>query len=385
MKLFKSKEYTAGDRQEICEERIEEIKFTIHKFTNKPKSNVTIFPCFSEFGSEIVASVYCIPKLMRTKYKDNYTIVMGWKGRAYLYKHLVDEFWEINEEHMWLRDWCRAFHHDSKNLRQAEKQAKQYGNVVNVNEFGYITSYPKITECFCKSAVLPWNGYQVCTKCGKAWLDVGIFNDITKAKNQAVWTPQPSQDKLDYVSKYLKPNSVGISARARKCYGRNLPSIFYERLIYLLEDLGYNPIWIGEKITTLPCPIPRITDFSRTEDANDLEKTLALVSQLKFTVQFWTASTRLAGLMGTPFLLIESPDQIWGNGQEGMRLSICTKGNKKIVACHYRSFLDNQNEGLKIVEKAIKQMANNDYSDVIGMVENQRIVEEMRRAKGLDG
>ena len=50
-----------------AEERLEDIKFTVTKITGRkrpddPRRNL-IFPCFSEFGSEIVASMYCIPKL----------------------------------------------------------------------------------------------------------------------------------------------------------------------------------------------------------------------------------------------------------------------------------------------------------------------------------
>jgi hypothetical protein len=41
------------------------------------------------------------------------------------------------------------------------------------------------------------------------------------------------------------------------------------------------------------------------------------MTNLQFTIQFWTASTRLASMMGVPWILFESPDQIAGNGQEG--------------------------------------------------------------------
>ena len=58
-------------------------------------------------------------------------------------------------------------------------------------------------------------------------------------------------------------------------------------------------------------------------NARDLEQTLAIVCGCEFPVQFWTASTRLAGVMGVPYLLFESPDQIWGQGQEGYRRNLC--------------------------------------------------------------
>ncbi|MGF2049649.1 hypothetical protein ACQUET_13250, partial [Lactococcus lactis] len=79
---------------------------------------------------------------------------------------------------------------------------------------------------------------------------VGIYNEVAAAKSSAVWPAAPSPAKVDYVKdKYLKPRSVGITARHRTCYGRNLPAQFYEKLVHYLENLGYNPIWIGEKET----------------------------------------------------------------------------------------------------------------------------------------
>jgi hypothetical protein len=389
LRTFKGKEYTAGDRKEIQEEKEEVIKFVVHRFTDQQRpedpSKVIIYPEFSEFGSEIIACLYCLP-LLNKKYENRYKIAMGWYGRAYLYKHLVDEFWEIKEEHQWLRDWCRAFHHDSKNLRKLEKSASKIGEVLSVNELGLLTGHPKYEICpSCKGDVIQLADSQRCLRCLGGWRVPGIFNSIVEAKKEKVVWPLPScESKLQHVkSRYLKKNSVGISARARKCYGRNLPSIFYERLIYLLEDMGYSPVWIGERATTLPCPLSRIIDFSKSEDANDLEMTLALVSQLKFTVQFWTASTRLAGLVGTPFLLVESPDQIWGIGQEGIRLTLCSKGPYKLLISHYRSFLENQTNGLSLVEKGIMEMRKNNYRDMIGMVENGKLIRQMRIANQL--
>src|SRR5437868_6987459 len=81
------------------EAHIDEINFTVHKFTKRerPKNpkNTVVFPCFSEFGTEIVGTLYCLPMLMRRNFKGKYSIAIGWYGRAFLYKHLVDEFWEI--------------------------------------------------------------------------------------------------------------------------------------------------------------------------------------------------------------------------------------------------------------------------------------------------
>jgi len=181
------------------------------------------------------------------------------------------------------------------------------------------------------------------------------------------------------VKKYLaNDNNVAIFARARKCYGRNLQPDFYERLIFLLRSKGYNPIWMGEKVSTLPCPVSDVVDFSRMEESKDLESTFAIIKQCKFTVQFWTASSRLAGLMGVPYLLFESPDQIWGGGQEGIRRNLCDFGPRKLSINHYLNVYQDNTKGLDVVKKNIEEMESNNWEDHIGLVEDQ-VVREMKQ------
>ena len=200
-------------------------------------------------------------------------------------------------------------------------------------------------------------------------------------KPRAVRIPSPSESKTLEVSKYLGKRPVGIFARARKCYGRNLQPEFYVGLINLLRDMGYDPIWLGEKVSTMPCPVPGVVDFSRMDESKSLESTFAIVKQCAFTVQFWTASSRLAGLMGVPYLLFESPDQIWGNGQEGIRRNLCDFGPRKLSINHYLNVYQNNEEGLKIVRKCIEEMQSGNYADHIGLVEEEivlRMKEENR-------
>ena len=150
------------------------------------------------------------------------------------------------------------------------------------------------------------------------------------------------------------------------------------RLIKLLEDLGYNPIWLGEKQSVLPCPVDHIVDFSRLPESRDLELTLAIISNLQFTVQFWTASTRLASMMGIPWILFESPDQIAGHGQEGKRIALTTDYNKKkLVLAHYFSVVEDHDCGLEYVQRAIKEMNEDNWDDIIGPIEDQSIVADM--------
>lgn len=380
--LRKANVFTAGESKvDSLECPVDGIKFKIHKFTvrNKPDpKNVVIFPLFSEFGCETLACVYCLPNLLR-KLAGKYTIVMGWHGREYLYRHLVDEFWEIPEDLMWLREYARAFHHVSKNLKKAEKEASNYGRVVDVSHISNIAVFPKLDICpykSCSGVVINQN----CQKCGTKFMEPGIFTRINEAKREACWLPDPSPEKMERARKYLPKNAVGITARHRKTWGRNLDPIFYERLVYLLEDMGYNPVWIGEKVTILPCPFKRIVDYSSSEDAKDLETTLALVKQMKFTVQFWTASSRLAGLMGTPFCIFESPDQLFGTAQEGQRLNLLTRGRKKVVVSHYRNCQGNHTGTLDLVREAVIGIEEGNFEDLIGLVEDKDHIRRMRNA-----
>ncbi len=389
MKLLKAKHRNPGDKRELdSEEPLVNVQFNIHKFTNRPKphnpANIVVFPNFSEFGSELIQTCYTMPKMLNSTYSGKYTIALSWYGRAYLYKHLVDELWEIKEEYQYLREYCRCFHHESKNLKLVEKTVSKYGHIVTPNDHALGILYPKLSTCpvsGCGGQMVCSENNQICLLCHAHLPPVGIYNEISRAKKTAVWPAKPSAAKMKYVKdKYLKPKTVGITARHRTCYGRNLPVEFYEKLIQYLENIGYNPIWIGEKETTLRSPFSHIIDYCVTEDAHDLETTLALVSQMDFTIQFWTASTRLAGISGTPYIVFESPDQLYGNGQEGYRLNLCTKNNNgKVVLAHYINVVNDHNTAIDLVGRAINEVRAGNFEDIIGMVESNQATEIMRK------
>lgn len=380
--LFAGKVRNPGDLVEIEKEPpIPNIKFKIHKITNRkapddPRRHF-IFPCFSEFGSEVVASMYCLPRIMQT-FPGHYKTVIGWHGREYLYRHLADEFWELDESFMWLREYCRAFHHDSSNLKKFEESLKGKGIVISPSTIGKIAIGTQCNECHRYWTTTTKS--RSCSFCGSLDLRHSLYSDIDNYKKQAVRPPSPSPDRLAFADTLLGRRPVGVFARSRKCYGRNLPPEFYVSLIELLRGKGYEPIWLGEKATTLPCPVPDVLDFSRMDESRDLETTLAIVSKCEFTVQFWTASTRLAALTETPYLLFESPDQIWGKGQEGYRLDLVTTGKRKIVASHYLNVLNDQASGIVLVDRCVREMENGDYSDVIGMVDEMDLVAGQRVA-----
>ena len=383
--LLPSARVNPGDKvRSDGEPSVPELRFRTYSFTGKERpadpSDVVIFPNFSEFGSELVASLYCMPALLRRKYQNKHSVVMGWRGRQVLYRHFVDEYWELEDGAHWLREYCRAFHHDSKNLRAVERRVADFGTVVPMNDYALHTAMPMVPKCWrygCGGEMERDEASQRCLACGWKIDPVGIYHDIRSA--EALWPPPPTQEKLARVAEFVGPNVVGVAARARKCYGRNLPKHFYARLAVMLEDLGYRPVWIGEKETALPAPFSWVPDFSRHPLADDLEATLALVSTMAFTLQYWTASTRLAGLVGTPFLLFESPDQLWGNGHEGMRLKLCSRGNHKVVLAHYPDILGDCDLGLALTRQAIKEMASGDWSLVWGPVQDEPQVQKMRR------
>lgn len=368
--LFKSQESETHPTRK-SETRLDSVSFTVHKFNNrvKPsrKDRVLIISCFSEFGCETVGVTYCIPRLLK-RFPGLYIIVMGWYGRTYLYKHLVDEFWEINEDYMHLRNRTFAFHHQSINLKSIEEQASRHGTVIPAPALGKYA-----IGNICKTCGAFWNEWrhatESCPKCTSTNIVNSLFGDAEAARKTAIAIPKPSKDKMEWAAQLVTKPAVGVFARGRKTYGRNLTPEFYIKLLRLLQNLGYKPIWLGEKQSTLPCPVDDVFDFSRSEESRDLEKTFAIISNCAFTIQYWTASSRLAGLMGVPFLLFESPEQIYCSGhspgQEGRRLALTSFGDRKIVLAHYLNSVKDQDRLLFYTQEAILQMQDGNYKDLI--------------------
>jgi predicted Zn-ribbon and HTH transcriptional regulator len=379
MKLIKHKRRAPGSGVLLEEEEIlTDIKFNKFKFSDKlvpqDKNKILFITCFGEFGCESLGLMYCIPKIVKNN--SYYTICVGWHGRDYLYKHLVDEFWAVKEEYQWLREYSMAFKNTSKNISKLEKELESLGRLYRGHSMGMF--------CLgntCKNCNNFWgdNKYNCsCPKCGSKNIDWGLLNDVQGNKKNAVKIPLPSKESLGYIDKYLKPNSVGVFARNRVCYGRNLSRNFYIDLIDFLRLEGYNPIWLGEKQSVLPCPVNDVTDFSATEDASNLELTLALISKLEFTVQFWTASTRLASMVDTPWILFESPDQIVGLGQEGIRIALTSDFNKKkLVLAHYKNIAENEDTAFPYLKQSIQEMKEDNWQDIIGPVDNPETISLM--------
>lgn len=321
---------------------------------------------FSEFGCETLGVIYCLPYLLRTAWAGKYIIVMGWQGREFFYRGIADEFWEMGEENQWLRKYCKAFHHESRNLKRFEKSVSKFGKVVSIHDVANVFTNQKLKACVkCGGQVMSMDG-QICVNCGTEYQPAGGYFDPGKARERARWIPMPSEESLNRVREFLPKNAVGIAARNRPTYGRNLPISFYEKLVVLLEDSGYRPVWFGEPASTYPCPFSRLPDFRGHSLSMDIENTLALVSGMEFTIQCYTASSRLAAMVGTPYLIVESPDQIWGVGQEGIRLNLLTKGRaRKLVIKQFLDAAADPEGLLNVVDQGIEELVAGDYADLL--------------------
>lgn len=363
---------------------LDSIKFHIFKFNNRPRPSnrkrVLVISCFSEFGCETLGCMYSIPRLVKQN-PGLYIIAMGWHGREFLYRHLVDEFWEIDEKFMWLRDYSRAFHHVSLNLSALEKAACNYGAVVPASVLGRY-----FVGNLCRTCGYFWNEWkskvEKCPSCKNTFIVKSILGDIAESKKKACGFSKLSEQSKIWAKNLIKRKTVALFARGRKTYGRNLDKEFYINLIDLLKSKGYDVIWMGERQNIISCPVDDILDFSQMKEARDLEKTLALIANVNFTIQFWTASTRLAGIVGTPFLLFESPDQIYSFphklGQEGKRLELSTFGPKKLCISDYELCFQNQEETLSLTKRCIEEMERGDFSEVEGLIKDVELTKKCR-------
>lgn len=380
MRFFAKCRRNFGDGALLEKEQMHDsVRFTVHKFNSRPKPEdkrrILIITCFSEFGCESIGLQYCIPRIIAHN-PGAYVVCVGWWGREYLYRHLADEYWEIEEDCMHLRDFSNAFISSSKNIKRLEKRLGEHGLVFKGSDMGGLC-----VGSTCRLCRTYWgtdDPESRCPTCMSAEIDRSILSSTAHSRKFAVQVPRPSMRMQKEAQKYLGKNPVGVFARGRLTYGRNLGPDFYKKLIEKLQERGYTPIWLGEKQSTIPCPVDGIVDFSRMPEARDLELTLAIVCQLKFTVQFWTASTRLASMMGVPWILFETPDQIVGNGQEGKRIVLTTDYNKKkLVIAHYFSVVEEPDRALGVLAQAIDEMNQDNWDDILGLVEDEKTVNEM--------
>jgi len=378
LKLLPAYDYASGSRIKMNpEKKLDSLNFCVHKFTNrtrpKDQRKILIVPSFYEFGVETIGICFCLPQIIHAN-PDCYVIVVGWFGRQFLYSKIADEYWELDESFQWLREYSDAFRNDSRNINKLEIKLKQYGRVVFGSSMAQLCVQYFCTEC--KNYFVSHNHIDTkCLKCSSSNLIKPLFGDLGVSKKRFVPIPLPSEKKKQLAQSMMPENSVAIFARNRKRYGRNLSIDFYIKLINTLKNMGYNPVWMGEKQSVYSCPDDSILDLTSKKESRDLEFTLAALSLCKFTMQFYTASTRLASMVKTPWILFESADQLVGNGQEGMRVILTTDyDKKKIVIANFFKLTNSEDTGIEIVKDSVNEFLSGNCDTKVAMVDNPDMV-----------
>lgn len=355
---------------------IKDFVFKKYKFTKSINKKVLFITNFCELGVETLACMYSIPEIT-SSLKDYYVIIIGWTGRSYFYRHLCDEFWELDKQFYWLKDNAQAFFHNSKNLDKLEKYLAEHGIVFKTAWLGNFLIGWVCKNCFNISS----SNIDFCNKCYSNNISQPLLGKIENKKFLRRM-PAPSQEDINQIRPNIPLNSVAIFARNRKTYGRNLSKDFYISLNKLLKEKGFFPVYLGENCSSLN--MEGCIDFSNSPKVNDLSFTLSVLSCVRFSVQLWTASTRLSSIVKTPFILVESYEQIAGRGQEGLRIASCNDFNKKkIILSNYINFLNDTEKGLFCISKSIDQIYKNNWNYIYDMVEDKNFVFSMLKQKGL--
>lgn len=381
LQLLRGKNYIFGyefdKKQDIL---CDNVKFKLHKFTKRlrptDKRKIILITSFGEMGCETLIPLYCMPRLIKTN-SNCYFIVLGFSGRDYLYKHLADEFWELDPSLSWLRTFSYAFVNLSKVYAKIVGKIKDYGNVVSGEILGHM-----VVGCTCRNCGNYYGSQDqdtICPKCQSANVDKSIFSDVKNNRKKVVNIPKPREEYVSWAEKIVGNNAVGIFARKRKLYNRNLPIDFYKNLVTYLQERNFTVVWLGEKESTHECPENMgVVNFSDMPESYDLERTLAIITKCKFTIQYWTASTRLAGLVDTPFIIFESPGQILPcQAQEAHRICLTSNYDKrKVVLCSFDMALNDTETVFKHTKRAINNLLNKNYNIEISLVDHPRTIHD---------
>ncbi len=359
-----------SDGQSLSKElALDKLEFNRSIFTDKTGKYLFVF-ALVEFGCELFLPHYFLKKL-RTQYSESKMVVIAWAGRSFLYKNFADEVWEIKDNYMWLRETVRAFLHVSKNIKKLENHLRTYGDIFPSSKFGNMVLENKCNKC---QAAFGSDKKILCPMCHESDVRLSMFADLNNAKNNFNPISYEDENIKLWAKRNMPQNAIAIFARNRKTYGRNLPKLFYINLIDRLIQHGYNPVWFGEKQSSMPCPNESIFDFSKLPEAKNLQYTLCCLETCAASFQAWTASTRLSQIANIPYVLVETPDQIYGRGHEGKRLFLFSNdlSKQKIVLCNYNKTMENQSMFLTLCEKSILQhIEDKDNSDILGLVDNE--------------
>jgi hypothetical protein len=208
------------------------LPFTIHKFTDRPRldgEDRIIFSCFSEFGCEVLGVTYQIPRAI-SENQGKYFIAVGWRGRSFLYRHLVDEFWELNENYQNLRDNALAFHNNSKTLKLLDRSLENYGVLCDSNGMSKMVV---ANQCECGNY---WGYNQKsdsCSRCYSKSFVRSLFADPIWWRRRAKRLPLPSEQVLNKVKQFLPDNKKTVAVSVRPPVKLVSLKKIYEKFIFL--------------------------------------------------------------------------------------------------------------------------------------------------------
>lgn len=357
-------------------------KKIVFNFDEDPRP-VVFLSALVEYGCESLLPHFYLTSFEK-KYKDYRRIVIGWPGRKFLYYPFVHEYWEIDSSLCFLRHYTKAFTGMSKNIKIIENGLSKFGKVIKSHDLNIFFCQGICNNC--KKTFVSTTKVPVCSSCRSESLTQSILGDTSYHKKRYKAIDFDFSGYENWLNKVIKGKTIGIFARNRKTYGRNLPKEFYQLFCDGLIKKGYNIVWLGEKESTLPCIDDTFYDFTTGDKADDIFACHALVSKCVATFQAWTASTRLAQATNTPYCLVESYDQIFGLGQEGKRINLLTQDleNKKIIFGNYRLALQNIDFFAKqCLDYFIDFIENKNSKDVFIKSEHCGVLESYLKVKDL--
>ena len=362
-KLFKPESH--------CNNSFQELLFNKHIFKEETDlQNKIFYLSFGEFGCETMIPTFLIPRINNNfpKYRK---IVVGWHNREYFYRHVCDEYWELDSQHMSLKDHSYAFENNSPEIMKLSKRLSNLGVIIDGAKMGKICVTAKCKKCNFEFAIDRGDIY--CTKCYSDQITKSLLQGVKDYKSYSYQLPLIRKEFVDFASNYIPENTVALFARNRRTYKRNLTPEHYEKLINMLINLGYNIVLLGENVSSYNLNNDKIINFMNHELAGNLEAAFAIVDRCLFSMQFFTASTRISSMLNKPFVLFESLDQIYGRGQEGSRLSLMTKNynNKKLVLANFIDVLENCDESIELAKRAVQELIVDKNADDLFMRSNE--------------
>lgn len=376
-------DFNDGTKSQV-EKNISKVKFNRQIFTPNTDKPIVFLSALVEFGCESLLPHYFLPNFA-SGYRDYHRIVVGWPGRSLYYSPFVSEFWSIDPKLSYLRDYTKAFNTMSKNIRNIENALKDYGSVF---KSGSLNSFFCEGACLeCKKKFLSMFKVGECHSCKSNKIINSVIADSDLHRNKYNPLPLMFGHLQPWLDNCVKTNkAVGIFARSRTTYGRNLPKEFYKKLCSILESKGYEILWLGEKVSTLKCISKHFFDFTTSEYSDSLEHCFGLVSRCVGTFQAWTASTRFSQALNIPYCLVESYDQLFGNGQEGKRINLLTRdfNKKKIIISNYRNVLARVLDFADVcADHFCDFIENGNSDDIVGFVENPELMRTNLKAQNL--